>query len=634
MKLRTVIPFSLACTGVGLLMSLANLNPVKGQDAKPETPAAAPAAPATAPSSAAPAAPSTTAPAADATPAPQQPDSTGTAANSGTGVDLQWPAPAKADPKTGTTTGEPGIDSKGEKTIAVDSELVKNIAHNKISINLVWTLVAGFLVMFMQLGFALLETGLCRAKNAGHVMTMNLMVYGIGIMGWWICGFAIMFGNFGNAAAAIGWQPSLGQGIALLNGEYHPTLFGHDWGLWGTKGFFLNAGVFDSAIFCLFLFEMVFMDTAATIPTGAMAERWNFKSFFVYGFWVSMFAYPLYGNWVWGGGWLATLGQEFGLGHGHVDFAGSSVVHMTGAMIALAGAICVGPRIGKFGPDGKPRAIPAHDITLVIAGTIILAFGWFGFNPGSTLAGTDGRIAIVAVNTMLASAAGAVVSALLMWFIFGKPDPTMMCNGLLAGLVAITAPCAFVSSAAAVLIGAIAGCLVIAGVFFVERVLKVDDPVGAVAVHGFNGAWGVLSLGLFANGSYGQGWNGVHKLFKDGVITIINNNGADPAATKLIIEKFTLMTGTDPKTGGWVDQGVTGMFGTWFGASTNDASQFAAQFVGTATNIVFVLAFAFIWFKVSGLIIPLRSKKEDEISGLDMPELGIECYPNFQVLDK
>lgn len=569
---------------------------------------AAAAAPAEAPAAAAPAAPT-----------PQQPDSTAypPGANAGSALDLQWPIPADSV----------GINPDGKNTVTQD-ELIKSVAHNKVSINMVWTLVAGFLVMFMQLGFALLETGLTRAKNAAHTMTMNLMVYGIGILGWWACGFALMFGNFGGAAAPIGWQPSLGQGLLLLNGEQSITLFGHAFGLFGTKGFFLNSGVFDTAIFCLFLFEMVFMDTAATIPTGAMAERWNFKSFFIYGFFVSMFGYTIFGNWVWGGGWLAQLGMNFGLGHGHVDFAGSSVVHMTGAMIALAGAICIGPRIGKFGPDGKPRAIPAHDITLVVSGTIILAFGWFGFNPGSTLAGTDHRIAIVAVNTMLASASGAVVSAIIMWCLFKKPDPTMMCNGLLAGLVAITAPCAFVNSAGAVLIGVIAGGLVVGGVFFVERILKVDDPVGAVAVHGVNGAWGVLSLGLFANGSYGAGWNGVHKLFKDGAWQIINND-----ATAATLKKYAELTGTGTN-GGWSDVGVTGLFGSMFGAPAGDSSQFLAQCIGTLTCAVFVFTIAFIWFKVSNLIVPLRSKREDEIEGLDVPELGVECYPEFQTTDK
>ncbi|EDY16242.1 ammonium transporter [Chthoniobacter flavus Ellin428] len=258
-------------------------------------------------------------------------------------MDLTWPAPAKSDPKTSLTTGEPGIDSKGEKTIAADSELVKNIAHNKVSINIVWTLVTGFLVMFMQAGFALVETGLCRAKNAAHTMAMNFMIYGLGMLGFWICGFAFMFGNYANGPVNIGWQPPLGQGMMLLNQGWSLHIGDKTYGLLGLKGFFLSPSVFDTAIFTLFLFEMVFMDTTATIPTGTMAERWNFKNFIVYGFWVGMFPYAIYGSWVWGGGWLAQSGINWGLGHGAVDFAGSGVVHMCGGMIAIAGGLGLRP---------------------------------------------------------------------------------------------------------------------------------------------------------------------------------------------------------------------------------------------------------------------------------------------------
>ena len=558
-----------------------------------------------------------------ATPAPTPipPDSTGTANNAGTGIDLAWPAPAKADPKTSLSTGEPTIDDAGKTTVGANSELVKNVAHNKISINVVWTLITGFLVMFMQAGFALVETGLCRAKSAAHVMSTNFMIYGLGMLGFWICGFAIMFGGVGVAPGAIGAQPTLGQGISLLNKEISIPIFGKPFGVAGGTGFFLGNNVFDTAIFTLFLFEMVFMDTTATIPTGAMAERWNFRNFILYGFWVGMFPYALFGNWVWGGGWLAQLGINFGLGHGHVDFAGSSVVHQTGGMIALAGALMIGPRLGKFGPDGKARPIPGHNIPMVMLGTFILAFGWFGFNPGSTLSGTDNRIAIIAVNTMLASASGALFAMLAMMWKFGKPDPSMMCNGMLAGLVAITAPCAFVNASGAVLIGALAGLLVVVSVFFIERVLKIDDPVGAISVHGTCGSLGVLSVGLFANGTYGQGWGGVHKLIKDGAIT---NDGA-----KETIDKFNKLLAD-----GWSDQGVTGCFGTLFGGAYNDWSQLGAEIVGTFTNFVFVTLFALAWFKLSGLVISLRSARADEIAGLDIPEMGAEAYPDYHQTDK
>ena len=552
-------------------------------------------------------------------------------------MDLGWPAAGKTDPKTGLSTGEPTIDDAGKTTAGANSELVKNIAHNKISINVVWTLITGFLVMFMQAGFALVETGLCRAKSAAHVMATNFMIYGLGMLGFWVCGFAFMFGNVANGPGAIGAQPSLGQGIMLLNQGWTVTIAGHPFGLLGLKGFFLSPSVFDTAVFTLFLFEMVFMDTTATIPTGCMAERWNFKNFVIYGFWVGMFPYAIYGSWVWGGGWLAQLGQNFSFGHGAVDFAGSGVVHMCGGMIAIAGGLCIGPRLGKYGKDGKPKAIPGHDIPMVMLGTFILAFGWFGFNPGSTLSGTDNRIAIIAVNTMLAGAAASVGSMLVMYIVTGKPDPSMLCNGLLAGLVAITAPCAFVSSLGAVTLGFIAGVIVVFSVFFFERVAKIDDCVGAISVHGICGAWGVLSVGIFGNGSYGQGWGGVHKLFKDGQWMRLVNDGS-----LAVINQYNTLIGSDPKNGGWQDVGVTGILGgtKLFGGGTptsapsGDFSQFCAQFTDVIVCAVFVIGFSLIWFKLSNFIFPIRSQREYEIKGLDIPEMGVEAYPDFQLTDK
>ncbi|MGA8659122.1 MAG: ammonium transporter [Chthoniobacterales bacterium] len=552
------------------------------------------------------------------------PDSKGTANNNGRGIDLHWPVPAKTDANTGRSTGEPTLDDAGRNTAGANSELVKNVAHNKLSINLVWTLIAGFLVMFMQAGFALLETGLCRAKNAAHVMSMNFLVYALAVLGFWFCGFAIMFGGYSNGPAPIGWQPALGQGLNLLNKEITIQIFGRPFGICGGTGFILGKSVLDTAILALFLFQVVFMDTSATIPTGAMAERWNFKNFLIYGFWVGMFPYALFGNWVWGGGWLAQLGMNFGLGHGHVDFAGSSVVHQTGGAMALSGAWLLGARLGKFGSNRRPRPIQGHNIPMVILGTFVLAFGWFGFNSGSTLAGTDSHIAMIAVNTMLASAAGAVLAAFTMIWRFGRPDPSMMCNGMLAGLVAVTAPCAFVSPAGAVIIGAAAGMLVVWAIIFVERVLRIDDPVGAISVHGVCGAFGVLSVGLFANGSYGAGWGGVHKLLKDGAIQVITND-----ATKVALEKYAKLISD-----GWVDQGVTGGLGRLFGGAYNDWSQLGAQLIGSSTNFVFVGLFSLIWFRLSNALVPLRSKRDDEFVGLDIPELGAEAYPDYRVTDK
>jgi len=453
------------------------------------------------------------------------------------------------------------------------AKVADTVGHNRIAINTVWLLVCGFLVMFMQVGFAMAETGFTRAKNAGHTMAMNFMVYPLGMLGFWLCGYAIQMGGAGPFA-------TLGGG-SLMNAEFTIKLFGKEFGLFGTKGFFLSGDAYDAAAFSMFLFQMVFMDTTATIPTGSMAERWNFKSFMVYGILVGAVIYPLYANWVWGGGWLAKLGSNFNLGHGHVDFAGSSVVHMTGGVLAFVGAKMLGPRLGKFSKDGNPNAMPGHHIPMAIVGCFILAFGWFGFNAGSTLSGTDLRIGVVAVNTMLASAGGAFSSALYMWFRYGKPDISMVANGFLAGLVAITAPCAFVTAPVAVLIGAIAGILLCWAVFFVERTLKIDDPVGAISVHGINGTWGVLSLGLFADGTYGDGWNGVP--------------------------------------------------GTVKGLLYGDASQFLAQCIGTLTNIVYVAVIGYVVFKLLDVTMGLRVDPEHEVEGLDQHEVAVVAYPDFNL---
>ncbi len=504
------------------------------------------------------------------------------------------PAPAPAAPAAATPVSDPsgaGIGVAGDivgasanaptqedldkmsKSEPLAAKVADVAGHNKISINFVWTLICGFLVMFMQAGFAMAETGFTRAKNAGHTMAMNFMVYALGLLGYWVCGFALQMGGVGGVAA-------LG-GAKALNSEFVIHLFGKDFGLFGMKGFFLSGDSYDAAIFTLFLFQMVFMDTTATIPTGSMAERWSMKSFFIYGFFVSGIIYPLYANWVWGGGWLATLGSNFSLGHGHVDFAGSSVVHLTGGVCALAGAMVIGPRLGKFNKDGSANPIPGHHIPMAVVGCFILAFGWFGFNAGSTLAGTDLRIGVVATNTMLAGAAGAFSSYVYMWVRYGKPDISMSANGLLAGLVAITAPCAFVTAPVAVLIGAVGGILCVLSVFFVERVLKVDDPVGAISVHGANGAWGVLALGLFADGKYGDGWNGVK----------------------------------GP---------VTGLF-------YGDAGQFMAQCIGTLTNIVYVFIISWVFFKVLDMVVGLRVPKDQELEGLDQHEVAVTAYPDFNL---
>ena len=485
---------------------------------------------------------------------------------------LAVPLVVLAGDPTGGATGNAGSVSAAKPGEPTTQELADAVGHANVSINFVWTLVACFLVMFMQAGFALAETGFTRAKNAAHTMAMNFMCYPLGMLGFWICGFALMMGGVG-AVAALG-------GTGPLTSAFSINIAGHTLNIFGTKGLFLRGDSYDVGVFSLFMFAMVFMDTAVTIPTGALAERWKWGSFVVYCFFMSMFAYPVFGNWVWGGGWLSQLGTQFGLGHGHVDFAGSSVVHMVGGVAALAGAIVVGPRIGKYGKDGKVNAIPGHHMPMALLGVFILAFGWFGFNAGSSLAGTDLRISVIAVNTMLASAGGAFSSMLVAQKWFGKPDIGLIANGMLAGLVAITAPCAFVTSFGAVMIGLIAGVILVASVYFVEHKLKIDDPVGAISVHGVNGAFGVLSVGLFADGSYGAGLNGV----------------------------------------------ATPVIGLFYGGGF---SQLIAQSIGTVTCGIFIFGSFYVYFKVADKVLGNRVSAEEEIEGLDLGEVGVLAYPDF-----
>jgi Amt family ammonium transporter len=483
---------------------------------------------------------------------------------------------AKGDPAgtiTGTAADIPVGDAKKGLTIG---DVVSTVGQNQIAINFVWTLVTGFLVMFMQAGFAIVETGLARAKNANHTMMMNFMVYGVGMLAYWIIGFAIQEGGVG-AVANLG-------GTAPLSAEFTVHLFGKDWGLFGQNGMFLSGATYDVGVMVMFLFQMVFMDTALTIVTGTAAERWKYSAFIISSFIMGAFTYPLFANWAWGGGWLATLGSNYGVGHGYADFAGSGVVHSVGGITALAMAIIIGPRIGKFARDGKPNAIPGHDIVIVLTGCFILAFGWFGFNPGSTLgASANGnlRISSVAVNTMLAGMAGSFSAMYYMWLRYGKPDASMTGNGLLAGLVAITAPSGFVNPMGSVIIGLIAGVLCALSVEFVERKMKLDDVVGAISVHGTNGIWGVIAVGLFADGksNYGGAWNGVMG-------------------------------------------SVTGLF-------YGDMGQLVAQLIGVATLVGFVFTFSFVINMIIEAVWGHRVEAKVELQGLDIPEMGALGYPEF-----
>ena len=408
--------------------------------------------------------------------------------------------------------------------------------------NFSWVLIAAFLVFFMQAGFAALGAGFIRSKNAVNYLTKSFLDFCMASLSFWAFGFAFMWGGSG------------GSGLEAGN----PII--------GYSGFFLVRDAYDATTVRDWLFQMVFAATAATIVAGAVAERMKINAYLAYSFVVGALIYPIYGHWVWGGGWLGSLP----LGTGVKDFAGSGVVHAVGGLVALTGAWLVGPRLGKFREDGTPNVIPGHNMMYVLMGTFILFFGWFGFNPGSTLAAGDLRIAVIATNTFLAGATGAVVAMYVtMVRTGGKVDLAMSCNGALAGLVAITAPCAYVAPWAAVTIGAIGGVVLIISLSFVERVLKVDDPVGAVSVHGANGLWGLLAVGIFADGTYGD---------------------------------------------------VKGLI-------AGDVGQLLAQLVDIGVVLVWALGTGFVLFSILRATMGLRASPEEELSGLDVPEHGTEAYP-------
>ena len=455
-----------------------------------------------------------------------------------------------------------------------------------MQVNLLWIIIGAMLVIFMQAGFALVETGFCRAKHAAHVVSTNFAIFGIGFVAFFVLGFGFMFGGY---SATIGADavPVIGAYTEPL-GRFIITIPGLG-GVLAWAGPALSGNAYDVGVLAFFLYLAAFMDTVATIPTGSMAERWKWKSFVQWGLFCGAIYYPLFGAWTWGGGWLSQVGNTMGLGKGYVDFAGSGVVHAMGGMAALAGAIVVGPRIGKFAADGTPRALPGHHIPMAMLGTFILLFGWFGFNAASTFAATDPRFTVVAVNTAIAGAFGAVLAMLWSTKRLGKPDPGMMANGMLAGLVAVTAPCAFIQPWAAMVIGTVSGVLVIEAILVIERKFKIDDPVGAIAVHGVNGLWGVIAVGIFADGSYGAGWNAT------------GNAIAEPVST-----------------------GVTGLL-------YGDAGQLGAQLLGAGVICTLMLGLAYAFFKLQNSLTEggIRSAEADEIDGLDIPEMGVLAYPEF-----
>jgi len=413
---------------------------------------------------------------------------------------------------------------------------------NARAIDLVWMLVAAFLVFFMQPGFAMVEAGFTRAKNAVNIMMKNLLDFSIGSLAFFAVGFGLMFG-------------SEAAGFFLSGAD--PTSVDGSWRI----GFYM--------------FQVVFAATAATIVSGAMAERTKFTSYLVYSVFISAVIYPISGSWAWGSllggdaGWLENLG--------FTDFAGSTVVHSVGGWAALMGAIILGPREGKyFMENGKKRAhaIPGHNIPLAALGVFILWFGWFGFNAGSTTAGTDLSIAVISVTTTLAASAGAIAAMITVWLMYGKPDASMALNGVLAGLVGITAGCANVSPLSAAIMGALAGIVVVLSVEFIDKVLHIDDPVGAVSVHGVCGALGTLMVGLFAQPEFG---------------------------------------------------GSAGLlFGGGFGL-------LKAQIIGVLAVFAWTMIAAGILFSVTKAVVGLRVSREEELRGLDIGEHGMEAYAGFQI---
>ena len=472
------------------------------------------------------------------------------------------------------------IGSPGALAQAIDPSKAlvgSDLASTNESLNLLWIVIGAVLVVFMQAGFALVETGFCRAKHAAHVVSTNFAIFGLGFVGFMAVGWGFAFGNW-SYPGYFGFDKAVG----------HALIGSNNWVFLNWSAPFLSGGKqMTPAVIGFFLYMVAFMDTVATIPTGSMAERWKWNSFVVWGLFCGAIYYPIFAAWTWGGGWLSQVGDTMSLGHGYVDFAGSGVVHAVGGVAALAGAIVLGPRIGKFGPDGKPRTIQGHHIPMAMLGTFILLFGWFGFNAASTFAATDRQFALVAANTGIAAAFGTVAAMLLVMFTGArKPDPGMMVNGMLGGLVAITAPCAFVSPWAAAVIGSAAGIIVPFAIGFVER-RGIDDPVGAISVHGVGGLFGVLCVGLFANGSYGFGWN-----FLD-----------DPWSK---------------------EHGVTGLF---YGRT----GQLGAQLLGIVVLCTVIFGVAYAFFSIQNKLTKggIRSSEADEINGLDIPEMGVTAYPEF-----
>jgi ammonium transporter, Amt family len=431
--------------------------------------------------------------------------------------------------------------------------LLEQIGGAKVAMDTMWTLIAAMLVFFMNLGFASVESGLCRAKNTVTILAKNFIVFAVSSIAFLVLGWGLMFGD-GN--------PLFGtEGLWFVGGDDNSPAMGDAY-----KGVYSAINWTGVPLWTKFFFQLVFAGTAATIVSGAVAERIKFGSFYIFSFLMVGIIYPVVGHWIWGGGWLAKLGM--------FDFAGSSVVHSVGGWAALTGAMVLGPRLGKYTKDGKVVPIPGHNIALATLGVFVLWFGWFGFNPGSTMAADAGAIGRIAVATNTAAAAAAIAASLTAWLLLGKPDLTMILNGALAGLVAITAPCAFVSIQSSLIIGLMAGVLVVVAVLFFDKI-KVDDPVGAISVHLVCGIFGTICVGLFAQAEFTPNTTGDGLLFGGG------------------------------------------------------AGLLMAQLAGVIGVGVFVSVVSLMFWKIIKATIGIRVSPEEEIEGLDVGEHGNIAYPDF-----
>jgi Amt family ammonium transporter len=470
------------------------------------------------------------------------------------GGSMSHAAEEQAKDAPAAVSGSAAAPAASSPAPAFTKEMADAIKDGKVAMDTIWVLVTAFLVFFMNLGFAMVESGLCQAKNTVNILSKNFIVFAVSSLAFLILGWGLMFGD-GNSLLGT-------QGLFFLTGADNSPAMGDAY-----KGVYGSINWTGVPLWAKFFFQLVFAGTAATIVSGAVAERIHFRAFIIFSFVMVGVIYPIVGHWIWGGGWLAKLGV--------FDFAGSTVVHSVGGWAALAGILMLGPRLGKYAKNGRVNPIPGHSMTSATIGTFVLWFGWFGFNPGSTMAADWNAIARIATTTNTAAAAAAFSATLAAWWLLGKPDLSMTLNGCLAGLVAITAPCAFVSVPSSLIIGLIAGVLVVVSVLFFDRI-KVDDPVGATSVHLVCGVFGTLAVGLFAQ---------------------------------------DLMPNT------------TGN-GLFFGGGTK---LLMAQLIGVVGAGIFTFAISLVAWGAMKATLGIRVSPEEEMDGLDIGEHGIAAYPDFQM---